>query len=269
MSSYVVLWLINLPIMLLLMLHARRTGQDIYWYILLIIFPIVGSALYVWVLIWPDWRRRRGLAGGGAAGPSPMPGGPEPAALPPAKRAALANLVDHDQALAQAQEQHALLPSVDNKRYLAELLTQKGRHDEAIGLYREALAGPLADDPDLMLELAQAQFAAGDPAGVVETLDLLREKNPDYQSPDGHLLYARSLEAQDRAEEAMIEYGALMDYYPGQEPRCRLAMLLKQRGETDQARHLFNEVLSYTRNAPRHYQDAQRPWTEMAKANLR
>jgi len=36
--------------------------------------------------------------------------------------------------------------------------------------------------------LAQAQFANSDAAGARATLELLIAKNPEFKSPDGHLL---------------------------------------------------------------------------------
>ena len=56
----------------------------------------------------------------------------------------------------------------------------------------------------------------------------LREANPDYHSPDGHLLFARSLEDQDKIDQALQEFTALVNYYPGQEGRCRYALLLQR-----------------------------------------
>ena len=49
-------------------------------------------------------------------------------------------------------------------------------------------------DPHLLLELATAYFAADQFTQSKTTLETLIEKNPDFKSHEGHLLYARSLE---------------------------------------------------------------------------
>jgi hypothetical protein len=43
----------------------------------------------------------------------------------------------------------------------------------------------------------------------------LINKNPDFRSADGHLLYARTLEALGETLKAEEEYQALSSYYAG------------------------------------------------------
>ena len=45
----------------------------------------------------------------------------------------------------------------------------------------------------LMLGLARAQFAKGDPVATRATLDDLIRLNPEFKSADGHLLYSEAL----------------------------------------------------------------------------
>ena len=93
-----------------------------------------------------------------------------------------------------------------------------------------------------MLGLALAQFALKDYAGACATLDRLRAAHPDLDCPDGHLLYARSKEHQSEIEQALIEYAALAGYYPGEEARCRLALLLQKTGRVAEAKTLFQQA---------------------------
>ena len=75
----------------------------------------------------------------------------------------------------------------------------------------------MSTTPNLMLGLARAQFAAGKPADARATLDALIQHNPEFRSADGHLLYARALEAEGQSQRALEEYKALGGYYPGAE----------------------------------------------------
>jgi hypothetical protein len=119
-----------------------------------------------------------------------------------------------------------------------------------------------------MLGLARAQFALDDHAGACATLDRLRAAHPDLDCPDGHLLYARSKEQQGDVEEALIEYAALAAYYPGEEPRCRLALLLQKSGRVAEARTLFEQVVRSVERASKLYWRAERDWYEVARRNL-
>ncbi len=87
-------------------------------------------------------------------------------------------------------------------------------------IYQTCLTGVFADDPKLLLGYARAQFEAGDAAGTRATLDDLIQKNPEFKSADGHLLYARALEAEGNVEKALSEYATLAEYFPGAEAAC-------------------------------------------------
>ena len=153
------------------------------------------------------------------------------------------------------------------QRY-AEELSRQGRHDEAIAQFREALTGLYAHDPNLMLGLAQAQFGKGDASGARSTLDELIQRNPEFRSPTGHLLYARALEAEGNLSRALEEYRVLAPSYPGAEAAVRYAQLLQAQGRRSEAQQVARELLEQARIAPGHYRRAQRPWLEAAQRLL-
>ena len=78
----------------------------------------------------------------------------------------------------------------------------------------------------------------------------LGETSPRYQPVEGQLLNAMTLEALGRDVDAAREYAALVTHAPGEEVRCRYAMLLQRRGDRAQAKALFDEVLTRSRRAP-------------------
>jgi hypothetical protein len=119
-----------------------------------------------------------------------------------------------------------------------------------------------------MLGLAGAQFALADHAGACATLDRLRAAHPNLVCPHGHLLYARCKEQQGEVAQALIEYAALAEYYPGEEARCRLALLLQKTGRVAEARTQFEEVVRSVERASKLYYRTERDWYEVARRNL-
>jgi hypothetical protein len=153
--------------------------------------------------------------------------------------------------LRAARRRLELSPTVQNKTALAQEYLAAGQPQNAVVLYREALTGIYATYPSLMLGLARALFTLGDTAEVLATLERLREASPEYTSPKGHLLYARSLELEGRTAEALKEYAVLTTYYPGQKARCRHALLLQMTGRVAEALNLFEEIRKAIDYGPR------------------
>jgi len=92
--------------------------------------------------------------------------------------------------------------------------------------------------------------------------------NPGFRSADGHLLFARTVEDTADAAEAIHEYEAVVQGYPGEEARARFGLLLKRQGEHARARDVFQEILDRSDAAPRYYQREQRDWIDVARREL-
>ncbi len=148
-------------------------------------------------------------------------------------------------------------------------LMDSGRYQEAIAHYENALTGLYEHDPDLLLGLATAQFANGQFDDTRTTLDRLIEKNPDFRSSDGHLLYARSVEACGDIAKAHEEYAAVAAYYAGAEARARYGQFLESQGDKEAALAEYEEIIVAADLAPRHYRKAQKAWINEAKAGIR
>lgn len=227
--------------------HIVRTGRPYYWIYIVILAPMVGMLAYFAIEILPDLlgtrTARSAVAGVGRA-------------------------LDPGKAVRVAERNLSITPTTGNKAALADAYVNVGRVEEAAALYRDALTGVHATDPSLMQGLARAEFARGNFAEVERVLDALREANPHFQSADCHLLYARSMEEQGKVEAALHEYQALAPYYPGQEARCRYAMLLEKSGEHRESQRLFREICQSVELSPRHARRLQREWYDIARRAL-
>jgi hypothetical protein len=227
--------------------HAVRTGRPLYWVFIIMMAPLLGCAIYFFAEVMP------GIAASRAA-----------------QRTAgeVTRLIDPDRELRRLTDALEVADTIDNKRALAEEYVRRGDFAAALPLYERALQGIHQHDPVLLMGLARTLFASGEFTGARQTLDRLKEHNPSFESPEGHLLYARSLEGEGRTQEALAEYGALARYFPGEEAKCRYALLLQKTGATDQAREIFRSVTRSIERGPTHYRRAQREWAETARRNL-
>jgi hypothetical protein len=227
-----------------LVIHAIKTGRNFIWIWVIVLLPYAGPLAYIAVEILPDLFRSR-----------------------TAQRTArgFKKAMDPQADLRRYESEARLAGNVASRQRYAEELSKHGRHDEAIAQYREALTGLYQHDANLMLGLAQAQFAQGDAAAARTTLDELIRHNPDFRSPQGHLLYARALEAEGNYQKALEEYAVLAPSYPGAEAAVRYAQLLKSQGRREDAQKVARELLEQARIAPAHYRKAQKSWLDAAQ----
>lgn len=239
----------GLPILLEIacIVHAVRSGRVFPWIYVIIFLPLVGCIAYFAVEIVPEFLRGRTAR---------------------ALKSNVRQMADPDRSLREKRRDVELVGSVDAKRALAEEYVQRGAYSDAVALYRGALTGQFCDDPALLLGLARALFLSGDAEGAQANLDALKAADANALSADAQLLYARALESQGRAVDALGEYQKLVRNFPGEEARCRYAMLLDKTGEHERARNIFSEVVKSVDGAPRHYRKAQKQWHDIARAAL-
>ena len=211
--------------------HAVRNGKEPIWLWIIILAPGIGCAIYFITQFGPDAAQSR-----------------------TARRAkdSLVKAVDPTRELRKRTEMLAISDSVENRLALADECIEASMFEEAIELLSEKLTPVHADDPSIMERLAFAHFCNNSPVDCLQILDDLIEKNPEYKSADGHLLYARCLEALDRNEQACKEYDVLRKTYPGEEARVRYGMLLQKMGRTEHAAELFQESIRRANQAPSH-----------------
>lgn len=246
-------YLITVLITIGLIAHVVKTGRNTIW-IYLFVFTALQPLLslicwlaYFVVEIVPDIKQSR-----------------------MAKRAAsgLRRTVDPHRDLRHANQKLAVNDSVDSRRKVADQLLERGRFQEAMDHYRAAMTGIYSHEPLLMLGVAKSQFALNQYVAARQTLDELITNNPDFKSAEGHLLYARALEAEGNVDKALGEYQALGKFYSGAEAMYRHAMLLKRQGQTDRANVLLKELLANAELAGAVFRKEQREWIEAARKEL-
>ena len=156
-------------------------------------------------------------------------------------------------------------PNVDNGRRYAQSLMESGNTDEAEEIIKQALKGLFSTEPTLLLLKAQIEFDTNRTAVAVTTLELLQQNNPNFRSAEGHLLYARALEAEGQIDEAVKEYSAVSGYFPGVEARYRLALCLAVAGNNSASKAEFDSILNDAKLAPPHFRKSQKTWLDAVK----
>ena len=242
------IYIVSILIQLALVVHIIRTGRNTFWIFVVIFAPVVGALAYFIIEILP------GL-------------GNSHAVLKANK--AILDTVKPNRDIHQLTDTLAVANTVDNILNLANALEERGSYDGALALYAKAQMGMYKEDPVILLGKARVLFKKSDFTSAKETLDTLIAKNPDFKSPEGHLLYAKSLEGVGDIEKAKHEYEALCEYYLGPEPKCHYARLLKAEGQNEKALSLYEEVIAASKRNGRHYAQLHKEWINVAKQSIK
>jgi hypothetical protein len=240
--------LIILLIQVVCIVHAAKTGRFWPWGYVIFFLPGFGAAAYVLVELVPEWF---GSVQGQKA------------------RARMVSTLDPGKRYRLLTDQLEITDTIANRSALAEECLALGKYDEALQHYEHILSLPMGDDAIYALGKARAQFGLGRPKDAVATLDDLRARWPDYQSAEAHLLYARALEESGRVDDALSEYQAVANYYPGAEARVRYGLLLDKAGRQAESKSVLTELLAQLKRAPKYVQRAQAEWIALAERAVR
>lgn len=225
-------FILSILLQVFCLVHALRTGRDRIWIYVIILGSLIGCLAYLVVELLPAMASSRGAR---------------------RARKAVSQRLDPTKTLREHQRALQISNSVGNTIAFAEECLRTGHHADAIAAVQHARKGLFATDPDLLLVLAKAQYADGDYAASRQTLDELIAANPSFKSADGHLLYARSLQALGESDAARAEFEVLSQTYPGPLAKLEFCRLLRQRGELAAARELLDELLLTAEHAPAFY----------------
>lgn len=239
----ILIWLVQL----ILIIHVLKSGRSRYWIIVLLFMPLIGGIAYLVIELIPEFSNS--ISGQRAVRNVKKTLNPG------------ASLRQHEAAWTQS-------PNVDNSRRYAEALLESGKMAEAEDVINGALKGLFETEPTLLLMKARLQFENGQTDEVVKSLKALQENNPDFRSAEGHLLYARALEAEKRIDDAIREYSAVSGYFPGVEARYRLALCLDAAGNSSAAKAEYNSIVNDAKTAPPHFRKSQKPWLDAVKKEL-
>ena len=239
----VLIWLMQLA----LIIHVLKTGRSRYWIIVLLFMPMIGGVAYFVIELLPEFS-------GSITGQRAVRSVKQ--TLNPG-----ADLRQHEAAWNQS-------PNVDNSRRYAEALMDSGKTTEAEDVINQALKGLFATEPTLLLLRARLEFDSGSTQETVKKLETLQDQNADFRSAEGHLLYARALEAEGQIDQAIKEYSAVSGYYPGVEARYRLALCLDLAGNESAARAEFESISNDAKLAPPHFRKSQKTWLDAVKNEM-
>ncbi|TWI69880.1 hypothetical protein IP91_00954 [Pseudoduganella lurida] len=201
--------------------HAIRSRQQMYWLMILFMFPLLGSVVYFFGIYLPSSRIEQGA------------------------RKAVAGAVkvlDPTRELREAHDAYAFTPTAQNQMRLAAAQLDAGNAEAAATTYEACLEGPFANDPDIRLGAASASLLSGRHAQALAHLERLRRTHPAFRPEQTGVLTARALAAAGRGDEARAEFEATLERFGSFETRAEFAIWAADAREFQLAHRLQNEL---------------------------
>jgi len=214
-------FLLSLAIAVLLCWHAMKTGRDTMWLWIILMFQPIGGAVYFFLNIVPD-----------------IFGGTTARRVSAAARETLDPHREYREAKAACDD----TPTVRNQSRLATAAMHMGRYDEAEALFRQAAHGVHADDPVLLLGLANALLELDRPADALEVLERLGQDQAHGRTPAAAMALGRAYEALGRTAEADTALQWAAERLPGFEALARYAAFMARSGRQGEAREVVAEL---------------------------
>jgi hypothetical protein len=238
---------VSLLFSIALCVHVVRTGQQIYWLMIILLIQPLGGVIYLIAIILPS-----------------LAGGPTARRLRAGAREAMDPTREYREAKAACDD----TPTVSHQIRLAKAATSLGRHEEAADLYGQAAHGIHADDPTLLLGRAQALIELGRFAEALPLLDALGLDAEQGRTPAAALALGRVYEGLGRMTEADTAYQWAAGRFPGLEGLGRYAAFLAHTGRTDEAAETVAEMDRRIERANPQFRKEGKMWRDLAARAL-
>ncbi len=226
--------------------HAVRRGRS-NWIWMILFFPLVGTIVYAINFLLPDIQHSNTVKETGDK---------------------IVRTINPSREILRLKKQVEFSDTVSNRQLLGHEYMKVGMYKEAISTFESCLEGVYEDDPEMIFDLAKAYFMNQSYKEAEKLLLEMKNDKSNRRGKQASLYLARIYGEQDQPDKAYDIYESLLEVFPGEELRCRYALLLKKNGDLDSAKKQFNDILYGAKQSPRYYRKAQKKWINIAKENL-
>ena len=217
--------------------HVIRTGQPMYWLMILFLFPGIASVVYFVAVYLPNSKLQHG-----------------------ARKAvsAAAKTLDPGRELREARDAYEFTPTAQNQMRLASALLEAGNAEEAAATYEACLNGPFSGDLEIRLGAARATLASGRAAAAVAHLQTIRSSDDKFRPEQVSLLLAQALAAAGRQDYARAEFQFALSRYNSFTVQAEFAIWAAGVGDAERANQLYSELQRTMERWARHTRDLNR-----------
>ncbi|MDC7998516.1 tetratricopeptide repeat protein [Gilvibacter sediminis] len=130
-----------------------------------------------------------------------------------------------------------------NRVNLADALLEQGNYQEAIDHYRDALSGNFSNDVYVKIQLIRAFHQHGESQWIIQEAESIKA-HPDFMKSAASFYYGLALDANGNSEAAQAYFDNIDRRYSNYPERVKLASHYSNKGNTEKAIEILDEVLA-------------------------
>ena len=184
-------------------IHAIRNRREMYWLMILFMFPLFGSIVYFFAIYLPDSRLQHGVR---------------------KVTVAAINSLDPGRELRDAEQAFDLTPSAQNQMRLAAAYLAAGDPQHAAQQYEACLKGPFSNEREMLFGAAKARLENEQAALALELLLKIRTLHPEFRKEAITLLFALAYAKNGNVNEARTEFENAVTHYGSVEAYAEYAI---------------------------------------------
>jgi hypothetical protein len=212
---------LSLLFAILLCVHVVRTGREMYWLMIILMFQPIGGLVYAVIHVLPD-----------------IFGGTTARRITKAARETMDPTREYREAKIACED----APTVRNRSRLAAAAMAFDKFEEAEQLYRDAAQGIHAEDPALLLGRANALLEMNRAQEALDVLEVLGRDQANGRTPSAALALGRAYEGLGRVAEADTAYQWAAERIPGFEGLARYAAFMARHGRRAEAEEALADI---------------------------
>lgn len=238
------MWWLVVVVQVVCLIHVLRHGRPLWWFLPIILMPVIGCVLYVVI-------NRRSLL-------------PRLAVLDGIKIPLVERLNER-----QIERAFRQSDTLDNRIAYAHVLINRAQPEAAIPLLSEALQGPLKNHVELLFTAARSHYACDHYQQALRLLTTAEDVPNNDKIRQRYLLAAMCHQQLGDIERAEYYYTQSLVGTLSEEARLRYGLFLSDQGRVDEAQQVLSKIFDNIKTAPFAYRREQAQWVKLARQALR
>ena len=207
-------------------IHAIRSGRELYWLLILFMFPLFGSVVYFFAIFLPGLNSGTQLQQG----------------MRKVANVAV-NSIDPGRELRAAKAAFDFTPMAQNQWRYADALLAADQVAEAVEQFEQCLQGPFANDLEIQFAAANAQLRFQQFDKARDLLLAIRAGSGSFRTEAVMLMLANIYALQGEQAAAKYEFEQAVSRFGSVQARAEYAIWAAQNGDIETAQSLRAELL--------------------------